>query len=114
MTRSASQVQFYMGNGVEIPEEHLACGLVKPQVDDRGEPIDGRELTRGVFEVRSCRGRKPPPCAYIAISYRGYWYYIDDRDQASKATLSLVLQLSRLDFGNRGAAAPFLTLPVGR
>jgi len=114
MTRSASQVQFYIGNGVEIPEEHLASGLVKPQVDDHGEPVDGRELTRGIFEVRTCRGRKPPSCAYVAISYRGYWYYIDDRDQASKATLSLVLQLSRLDFGNRGAAAPFLTLPVGR
>ena len=45
---------------------------------------------------------------------RGYWYYIDDRDQASKSTMSLVLQLSRLDFGNQTPAAPFLTLPIGR
>jgi hypothetical protein len=48
------------------------------------------------------------------VKYRDHWYYIDDRDHASKATLMLMLQLSRLDFGNDKPAAPFLTLPLGR
>ena len=52
--------------------------------------------------------------AYVAIKNRGYWYYIDDRDQESKATFALVLQLSRLDFARQQPAGPFLTLPVGR
>jgi hypothetical protein len=73
-----------------------------------------RELTRGLFEVHACKGHKPPPTAYVAIKNRGYWYYIDDRDQASKSTLALVLQLSRLDFGTQKATGPILTLPVGR
>ncbi|MDR3619164.1 MAG: hypothetical protein P4L85_07425 [Paludisphaera borealis] len=114
MTRSASQVMYYLANGVEVPEEHLSCGLVKTQTDDEGDPIDGRELTQGLFEVHCGKGHKPPPCAFVAISYRGYWYYIDDRDHASKSTLALMLQLGRLDFGNKAAAAPFLTLPIGR
>ena len=75
--------------------------------------MDGRELTRGLFEVHACKGHKPPPTAYVAIKLRGYWYYIDDRDQASKSTLALVLQLSRLDFGTQKATGPILTLPVG-
>jgi hypothetical protein len=89
--------------------------LVQPQVDAAGAPIDGTELTRGLFEVHVCKGCKAPACAYLAVKYRGYWYYIDDGDQASKSTLALILQLSRLDFAHRrSGAAPFLTLPVGR
>ena len=60
------------------------------------------------------QGPQAPPTAYVAIKNRGYWYYIDDRDQASKSTLALVLQLSRLDFGTQKATGPILTLPVGR
>ena len=112
--RSSAQVYFYLSNGVEVPCEHLACGLVRPTTDAEGQPIDGRELTRGIFEVHACKGHKPPPTAYVAVKSRGYWYYIDDRDQASKSTLSLVLQLSRLDFGTEKPAGPLLTLPVGR
>jgi hypothetical protein len=43
-----------------------------------------------------------------------YRYYIDDRDQESKATPALALHLSRLDFARQQPAAPLLTLPVGR
>jgi hypothetical protein len=41
---------------------------------------------------------------------------IDDRDQASKATLAFMLQMSRLDFPRQrtGGTGPALTLPVGR
>ncbi len=112
--RSTAQVYFYLSNGVEVPGEHLECGLVKPTSNAEGTPMDSRELTRGLFEVHACKGHKPPPTAYVAIKNRGYWYYIDDRDQASKSTLALVLQLSRLDFGAQKATfGPILTLPIG-
>jgi hypothetical protein len=55
-----------------------------------------------------------PKCAFVAVRYRDYWYYIDDRDQTSKSTFALVTQLNRLDFGRDAPGAPFLTLPVGR
>jgi hypothetical protein len=117
VTRSTAQVFFYLANGVEVPPEHLRAGLVRPPADAEGRVFDGRELTCGLFEVRVAKGCRPPPTAYIAIPYRGYWYYIDDRDQASKSTLALMVQLTRLDFGGaRPAVArgPALTLPVGR
>ena len=37
----------------------------------------------------------------MAVKYRDYWYYIDDRDGVSKETFELMLQFSRLDFGLR-------------
>lgn len=112
--RSTIQVFFYLSNGIEVPCEHLEQGLVRPTRDAEGKPLDSRELTRGLFEVHCCKGLKPPPMAYLAVKSRGHWFYIDDRDQASKSTLSLALALGRLDFGGQKATGPILTLPVGR
>ena len=80
-----------------------------------GTPFDSRAVTDGLFAVHVCKGHKPPAEAYVAIVHRGYWFYIDDRDQVSKAAFALVLATSRLDFARQQpAAGPFLTLPVGR
>ena len=106
----------YLAHGVEVPNEHVSCGVACLPTDAEGRPFDGRELTRGLFEVRACPGgHKPPPNAYVAVRYRGWWYYVDDSDQASKATFALMLRLSRLDFAHqRVTTGPLLTLPVGR
>ena len=114
--RSTILVWLYLANGVEVPQEHLAGGLVQTSKGPDGMVHDDREITRGVFEVHVCKGRKPPPNAHVAVQYRGYWYYIDDRDLASKATFLLVLKMSRIDFSERpsGPSGPVLTLPVGR
>ncbi len=115
MPRSTAQVYFYLANGVEVPVEHFNCGLVQPQVDAEARVLDRWEVTRGLFEVHVCGGHKPPANAFVAVRYRGYWYYIDDADQPTKTTLALVLLLSRLDFTrHRPGGGPFLTLPVGR
>jgi hypothetical protein len=116
VTRSTAQVFYYLANGVEVPPEHVCAGLVPPIAGADGYGFDGREITRGLFEVHACAGKRPPPTAFVAIPYRGYWYYIDDRDRESKATFALMLLLSRIDFSRRppGAAGPVLTLPAGR
>jgi hypothetical protein len=115
MTRSTAQVYFFLANGVEVPLDHIAAGTVRPAVGPDGRPFDGRAVTAGLFEVYASKGHKPPGTAFVAVKYRDYWYYIDDRDQASKATFALVLQLAKLDFGlQEPTGGPFLTLPVGR
>ncbi|MBV8315887.1 MAG: hypothetical protein JOZ53_13180 [Planctomycetaceae bacterium] len=113
-TRSTAQVFFYLANGVEVPCEHLAAGVARQPVGPDGVLFDTRAVTEGLFTVHACKGHKPPATAFVAVKYRDYWYYIDDRDQESKATFALVLQLSRLDFARQQPAIPFLTLPVGR
>jgi hypothetical protein len=115
--RSTAQALFYLANGVEVPPEHVFARVVRPPLDADGRVFDSWEVTSGLFEVHACAGHKhkPPPTAYVAVWYRGYWYYIDDRDVESKATFALVLQLSRLDFARQHlGAAPVLTLPAGR
>jgi hypothetical protein len=113
--RSTAQVYAYLANGVEIPLEHLKCGVAKSPVGPDGRVFDGREVTRGLFEVHACKGHRLPANAYVAVKYRGYWYYLDDRDAQSKTTFALMMHLSRLDFGRpRRRDGPLLTLPVGR
>ena len=112
--RSTAQVYYYLANGVEVPCDHLESGLVQPPKGLDGRPFDGRAVTSGLFTVHACRGHKPPGTAFVAVRYRDYWYYIDDGDQASKATFALMLQLSRLDFARQQPGGPLLTLPVGR
>lgn len=111
--RSTAQAMFFLANGVEVPPEHVACGLVRLP-GDGSNPADA---TAGVFRVHCCPGRprQRPACAYVAVWYRDHWFYIDDRDLESKATLVLMLQLRRLDFARQSVSAvPALTLPVGR
>ncbi len=110
--RSTAQALFFLANGVEIPPEHVAAGLVR-------EPngVNPNEATEGLFQVHVCKGHrhKPPAGAYLAIWYRDHWYYVDDRDQETKATLLLMLQLKQLDFKRQSVGTiPTLTLPVGR
>jgi len=113
-TRSTAQVYYFLANGVEVPCEHAAAGVARQAVGPDGVPFDSRAVTEGLFTAHAYKGHKPPEAAFVAVKYRDYWYYIDDRDQESKATFALVLQLSRLDFARQQPAAPFLTLPVGR
>jgi hypothetical protein len=114
-TRSTEQVYAYLANGVEVPAEHLRAGLVQPPVGPDGKVFDTRAITHGLFAVHACKGHKPPPGAYVAIHYRGYWYYVDDSDAVSKAAFAHILQLSHLDFGHRrSSGGPVLTLPVGK
>jgi hypothetical protein len=114
-TRSTAQVLYFLANGVDVPGEHQAEGVAQVAATPDGTPFDSRAVTDGLFRVHSCKAHKPPATAYVAIFHRGYWYYIDDRDQVSKATFALVLATSRLDFARQHpTAGPFLTLPVGR
>jgi hypothetical protein len=113
-TRSTVQVWYYLSNGVDVPPEHMAEGLAVSPVGPDGTMFDNRVVTDGLFRVHVCSGHKPPSTAYIAVKHRGYWFYIDDRDQASKSTFSLVFLVSRLDFARQQPAAPLLTLPIGR
>jgi hypothetical protein len=110
--RSLAQASYYLSRGIEVPPEHLACGVVKPAFDPTGEVFDWQQLTAGLFTVHSVKQCRRPACSSVAIKYRGYWYYIDDRDNDSKITFSLVLAMTRVNLLGTKKGGPMLTLPV--
>ena len=111
-TRSLLQALYYVSHGIEIPGEHLAAGLVTVTRDPSGQPFDWSRVTDGLFRVRSARSDGRPPGAHVAVLYKGYWFYIDETDQDTKATFSLLVELSRLEVLGKSGGGPVLTLPV--
>jgi hypothetical protein len=113
--RSAVQAFYYMAHGVVVPPEHVQAGVVTSAIDADGGLFDWQQVTGGLFTVHSVRQHLRPRSAYVAVKYRDYWYYIDDHDDASKITFSLMMTMTRVNLlGVRKSGAPALTLPVGR
>lgn len=112
-TRSLLQVLFFVAHGVEVPPAHAAAGIAPLTVGPDGTAFDWQQVLGGLFKVCWAGGKKPPPEAYVAVRYQGYWFYIDARDRDSKATFNLLVELSRLELGAKAGTAPILTLPLG-
>jgi hypothetical protein len=115
VTRSAGQVLFYLSHGVLVPPEHLSAGLARTTLETDGQAFDWQQVTGGLFTVHHVKQHCRPEHALVAVKYRDYWFYIDDRDNDTKATFTLMMELVRLDVSDRGKGlAPALTLPLGR
>jgi hypothetical protein len=113
-TRSLLQALYFVSHGVEIPPEHTADGRARRTLDADGQPFDWTRVTDGLFRVRWSTGEAPPPTAHVAIFYQGYWFYVDRADHETKATFSLLVELSRLELQPRTTEGPLLTLPLSR
>ena len=111
-TRSLLQALYYVSHGIQIPDEHASAGLVTVTRDASGQPFPWHLVTDGLFRVHSVKIGERPPNAHVAIPYKGYWFYIDDSDQDTKATFSLLMELSRLELTGKTGPGPVLTLPV--
>ena len=81
--------------------------------DASGQYFDWSRLTRELMTIKCSRDK--PKCAAVAVPYRGYWFYIDDRDTKSKETLAFVLLLYNLAVqeGDTAKQGPTLTIPAG-
>ena len=113
-TRSLLQALYYVSHGIDIPAEHAAAGVVTVTRDPTGRPFDWQLVIDGLFRVRSIKSDERPPSAHVAVPYRGYWFYVDDTDQDTKSTFSLLMELSRLELTGKAGPGPVLTLPLGR
>jgi len=111
-SRSIASVLHYLSQNVEVPEEHKEAGLITVTKSKDGEEFNWDETPAGrMFKVRS--SNRKPGNTFIAVPYRGAWFYIADDDLQSKSTFMLLSQLFNLQAGQTEDAGPTLTLPVG-
>ena len=110
--RSISSVLFYLSQNIDVIQSHVDAGLITVTKNHKGQPFDWSDTPAGQgFKVYSSVTK--PNDAYLAISYRGVWFYLADRDLESKSTFMLLGQLFNLQAGQDKAVGPTLTLPVG-
>jgi hypothetical protein len=104
LSRSMLELMLELGFGIEVPEVHVKAGRVLPG-RRQADSAPYTPLTR----IRS--GAEAPADAYVAVPYRGHWYWIDDHDLASKSTFTFLLILFSLAETGQSAAAPIVTVP---
>ena len=65
---------------------------------------------RPLIRIESSLDR--PPDAFLAVPYRGYWFWIDDRDMGSKRLFSFLMFMFTLVETGGTEGAPVLTIPT--
>ncbi len=64
------------------------------------------------FVVHSSEGDRPEN-AFVAVKHRGTWFYVDDRDHASKRFFNATYDLFNMEIApSSGGGGPILTVPV--
>ncbi len=110
-TRSMMGILFYLSHNAEVPVLHEKAGLVTRTRSNGSEVFDWNKVTGDLFRVRSSASK--PLSSFVAVPYRGNWFYIADNDLESKSTFMLLTQLFNLQAGQIKTVAPALTIGVG-
>ena len=108
-TRSVAEILHSVAASIEVPGEHVKEGLVQV----RSVPPEASGTLGPILRIHS--SSSAPRQANVAVQHRGWWYYVDDTDLASKRAFLQIqmLFMTRLSEATRGAqAAPLLTIPV--
>jgi len=106
-TRSVFDLLEILSGAVEVPEQDHASGVAVSY------PPPG--LVGNQLRVRYSRIK--PGHASVAVKYRDGWFYIDEKDQATKQffrLLTTLLSINIAESTSRASAAPVLTVPVSR
>lgn len=108
--RSMLASMYYLSQAVETPPEDREANKVTTTRSSTGEIFDWNNVMDNLFRVHT--SSSSPSNAYLAVNYRGNWFYIDDSDLNSKSTFSLLKQLLALQSGESKSQTPVLTIPV--
>lgn len=106
-TRSIFDLLEILSGAVEVPEQDHANGVA---VSYPQPGMVGKQL-------RVRYSRTEPAHASVAVKYRNGWFYIDEKDQATKQffrLLTTLLSINIAESTGRASAAPVLTVPVSR
>jgi hypothetical protein len=109
--RSVLGAIFFLSQGVEVPPEHEAEGLVTVTRDTMGKRFDWQHVLDGIFRVQW--SATEPAHAAVKVKHRGAWFYIPDSDLESKSTFMLLIQIFNMQAGRGALPVPLLTIPAG-
>jgi hypothetical protein len=107
LTRSVMDIILELSAQIEVPPEQASEGRTYATAPDIG---DGEGQRPPYIRVR-CSKEKPSD-SFVAINYRNYWFWIDDRDRPSKAIFSFMMILLSLLETGQPPQAPVVTIPI--
>jgi len=106
-TRSLFQILSNLASQIDVPEADVAGGRTYPT---ERSPAELSPLPN--LSVQSRRVLEPSD-AFVAVQYRGTWYWIDDRNYRAKSVFSALLLLLNLVDKSGAGQVPVITIPTG-
>jgi hypothetical protein len=108
LTRSALEVLVDLSSFITVPATHVAERRVGPTAEPEMGPAGEVPPL-----LRVASGTEPPADAFVAVPYRGHWFWIDDRDIGSKRMFSFIMFVFTLVEPGSKEPTPVLTIPTG-
>jgi len=106
LTRSILQVMIDLASQIDVPADDVAEGRVyRPE-----RTVEQERMFPRLVAIRT--GDAAPDGAYVAVRYRDRWFWIDDRDQQTKRTLTFLMLTFSLTEGVPPQPAPVVTIPA--
>jgi len=108
LSRSLLQIMVEYAAYIDVPESDISEGRVHAAKQGSAE-------TEARFPplIRVRNGTLKPDDAFVAVSYRDHWFWIDDRDIYSKVMFNFLMTLfSFTERGDSAQAAPVITVPT--
>jgi hypothetical protein len=108
LSRSILQIIIDLASYIEVPAEHVEENQVNPTMPE--------EMVQNVpvpplIKIHSSTVK--PEDAFIAVSYQGYWFWINKRDLRSKSLFSFLMMIFSLTETGSKEGAPVITVPAG-
>jgi hypothetical protein len=106
-SRSMLEILLDLAAYIDIPPTHMAEQRATPN-------IEATDAAAGPFPLIQIQSNaEKPDDAFVAVQYRGYWFWINDRDFQSKRTFSFLMFLFSMAETGAPEEAPVLTIPAG-
>lgn len=104
-SRSMLQIMGAFSTYLKAPDEHLKDGSAVPAFE-RAAAEERRPA------VRILSGKARPQDAFVAVQYRGYWFWIDNKDWQTKRTLTAIMFFFTLAETEGSDKLPLITIPA--
>ena len=92
---------------IDVPPEHVAEGRTVPTLESDAS-VNGHKKLMNIHY-----SKEKPADAFTAVQYRGYWYWVDDRDFRTKRTFAFLMILFSLTETGGKEGLPLVTIPAG-
>jgi hypothetical protein len=107
VTRSMLEILLDLASAMEAPPGDVALGIVPPSAHFESDAAEGYQP---LVRIRS--GDAEPERPFVAVPYHGHWFWIDERDYASKGVFSFVMMIFSLMDTSAPRAQPIVTVPA--
>jgi hypothetical protein len=107
LSRSILEILVDLSSFITVPEAHVADRRVAPMAEPEVGPSGP---IRPLIRIESSPER--PADAFLAVPYRGHWFWIDDRDMPSKRLFTFLMFVFTLVETGGKEGAPVLTIPT--